>query len=204
VRGAALFEQGGPADGLCLVTSGIVKVSRSTAESEPCILGLFGPKECISRPHLAVAALHSASAHAATEVVEFVSIPATALNANMRDAGLAAALVRATSSYSEVLMSKIDVLNAGSVPHRLARLFVMLGERFGDELEEGSWVIPISLSRRDLSLMVGACMESVIRVVSAWQKHGLLRTSATGFELLTPLVFQDIARGIDSQAAHCA
>ena len=203
VRGTALFQQGEPADGLCLVTSGIVKLSRSTAESELCILGLFGPKECIGMPSLP-GARHSTSAFAASDVVEFLSIPAAALNAGMRDPGLAAALLRAATTYSEVLMSKVDVLSAGSVPRRLARLFLMLGERFGDELEEGSWVIPISLSRRDLSLMVGSCMESVIRVVSAWQKQGLLRTHATGFELQTPLVFQEIARGTELEPAHCA
>jgi len=203
-RGIALFEQGEPADGLCLVTSGIVKLSRSTAESEPSILGLFGPKECVGAPSLALGARHAASAFAASDVVEFLTIPAAALNAGMRDTGLASALLRAATTYSEVLTSKVDVLNAGPVPRRLARLFMTLGERFGDELDEGAWVIPVSLSRRDLSLMVGSCMESVIRVVSAWQKQGLLRTHATGFELPRPAALQEIARGADLEPAHCA
>jgi CRP/FNR family transcriptional regulator, nitrogen oxide reductase regulator len=205
VLGTVLFQQGAPADELCLITAGIVRLSRSTADAELCILGLFGPRECIGMLSLEAGATYTATAYAASDVVEFVRVPAAALNErSAREPALAAALLRATASYAEVLRAKIDVLSAGSVPRRLARLFLTLSDRFGDELEDGSWVIPVSLSRRDLSMMVGSCMESVIRVVSAWQKQGLLRTSPTGFELLTPLAFKEISGGVVLEAAHCA
>ncbi|MFZ5896966.1 MAG: Crp/Fnr family transcriptional regulator [Myxococcota bacterium] len=194
VRGTPVFEQGTPADALYLITSGIVKLTRSTADVELNILGLFGPRECVGVPSFLAGATHAGTAYAATDSVEYLRIPINALNEGIaRDARLAAALLRATQSYADVLTSKVDVLSAGSVSRRLARLFLALGERFGDELEEGSLVIPVSLSRRELSLLVGSCMESVIRVVSAWQKQGLLRTSANGFELIAPSMLREVA-----------
>ncbi|MGC4086824.1 MAG: Crp/Fnr family transcriptional regulator [Polyangiaceae bacterium] len=198
-RGDALFEQGAPAEALYLITSGIVKLSRGLPPDETQLMGLFGPRDCIGGFSLDATALHSASAHAASEFVEAWQVSATALREGVaEDPRLLTALLRAATSFSEVLTAKIDVLGGGSVPKRLARLFVMLSERFGDELEGGEWVIPVPLSRRELSLLVGSCMESVIRVVSVWQKQGLLRTGSSGFELLAPRAFHELASGAES------
>ena len=200
VRGTALFEQGTAADALCLITSGIVKLTRSTPDVELNILGLFGPRECVGMLSLAPGATHPGTAVAASDSVEFLRIPVNVLNECItRDPRLASALLRASSNYVDVLTTKVDVLSAGSVSRRLARLFLTLGERFGDELEEGSLVIPVSLSRRELSLLVGSCMESVIRVVSAWQKQGLLRTSPSGFELINPGTLRELAMRADGE-----
>ncbi len=197
-RGSALYEEGSPAEALILIVSGIVKVARGPSAGGN-VLGLFGPRECIGAGAVVFGGHHTVTAHAASGVVEALRIPAAAVRDSMaQDAELASAMMRALFNYTAVLTEKLDILHAGSVPQRLARLFLVLSERFGDELEQGSLVIPIPLSRRELSAFVGARVESVIRAVSAWQKRGVLRTSPLGFEILVPQALRDIADGSGS------
>jgi CRP/FNR family transcriptional regulator len=62
-------------------------------------------------------------------------------------------------------------------------LLLTLAERFGDEQEGHGTLVPVVLSRGELSSLVGARVETVIRVLSRWQKQGLLETSREGFLL---------------------
>lgn len=199
-RGSVLFGEGSPADSLILIVSGIVKVARGPSAGGN-VLGLFGPRECIGAGAVVFGGQHTVTAYAASAVVDALRIPAATVRDSMaQDAELASAMMRALFNYTAVLTEKLDILHAGSVPQRLARLFLVLSERFGDELEQGSLVIPVPLSRRELSAFVGARVESVIRAVSAWQKRGLLRTSPFGFEILAPQVLRDIADGSSSES----
>jgi len=108
------------------------------------------------------------------------------LTAMSVDPSVAAAVNRALLAELDALSSKIAILSAGPVPRRLARLFLTLADRFGDEMVDGSWGIPVCLSRADLASLVGARVETVIRVISTWQKRGVLRTEEDRFELLRP------------------
>ncbi|MBL8742920.1 MAG: Crp/Fnr family transcriptional regulator [Myxococcales bacterium] len=83
--------------------------------------------------------------------------------------------------HNAVLREKVDVLTAGEVPQRLATLFLVLLERFGDEGDQGELQLPVVLSRRVLARLVNARVETVIRVLSKWDKESFVETSDQGF-----------------------
>ena len=60
-------------------------------------------------------------------------------------------------------------------------LFDHLAERFGDEREDSSTVIPVVLSRTALAWLVGARVETVIRAMTRWQREGWIETNREGF-----------------------
>jgi CRP-like cAMP-binding protein len=70
----------------------------------------------------------------------------------------------------------------GSVEYRIARLFETLAERLGQKAEAGTFV-PVALSRQEIADLVGTTVETAIRVMSRWQKEGLVETEKKGFRI---------------------
>ena len=73
----------------------------------------------------------------------------------------------------------------GSVEYRAARLFATLAERAGQKRGNATYV-PIHLSRQEIADLVGTTIESAIRLMSRWQKDGLVETEKDGFLILRP------------------
>jgi CRP-like cAMP-binding protein len=126
---------------------------------------------------------YRADACAATETAQVVGVRAEVVLSTLGNPALCSGVQRALLEQTEVLQSKIAIMSAGSVPQRLATLFSDLARKFGDEGGDGSTIVPVALSRSELAHLVGATVETTIRIVSAWQKAGLLTTTAKGFVL---------------------
>jgi CRP/FNR family transcriptional regulator len=73
----------------------------------------------------------------------------------------------------------------GSVEARIARLFSTLAERTGRKSDDGVF-IPIALSRQDVADLVGTTVETAIRILSRWQKEGIVETDKKGFRIPDP------------------
>ena len=80
----------------------------------------------------------------------------------------------------------------GSVEYRSARLFATLAERLGRRQGEGIF-IPLPLSRQEIADLVGTTVETAIRVMSRWQKDGLVDTSRDGFLIRKIDTIRDLA-----------
>jgi CRP/FNR family transcriptional regulator len=68
----------------------------------------------------------------------------------------------------------------GSVEYRAARLFSTLAQRAGQRRDGGIFV-PLHLSRQEIAELVGTTVESAIRLMSRWQKEGVVETEPEGF-----------------------
>ena len=80
----------------------------------------------------------------------------------------------------------------GSVDYRAARLFSTLAERAGQKRDSGVW-IPMHLSRQEIADLVGTTIETAIRIMSRWQKEGLVETEKDGFFILRPDALRALA-----------
>jgi CRP/FNR family transcriptional regulator len=58
-----------------------------------------------------------------------------------------------------------------------------LNDRFGDDFDDGTSEIPVALSRRDLAELVATSFETAIRIMSRWEREGVLETTRRGFTL---------------------
>jgi CRP-like cAMP-binding protein len=96
------------------------------------------------------------------------------------------------------LHNKIDVLSAGSVEARLATLLVKLYEQFGDDFDDDTSKILVTLSRRELADLVSTSFETAIRVMSRWDREGVLETNADGFTIHNLNTLRDVAGIADS------
>jgi CRP-like cAMP-binding protein len=181
--GEALWRAGEPAASFVIVQRGLVQIVRRAAGGEAAMIGLFGPRESVGDSAVLERGSYPADAIAAGEVEVLRVRAAPVLDALPTEPALAAAIHGALLDHTRALRAKIDVMSAGAVPRRLAALFLHLVERFGDEDEEGTIHVPVTLSRIEIAHLVGARTETVIRALSRWQKSGVLRTTSEGFEI---------------------
>lgn len=195
-RGDAVFKVGETAATVNLITAGLVKVVRHLPDASEAILGLFGPREAVGLVAVLQERPYPATAIALTARVELVCVRSNeVLEAMALEPTLALSLNRALVSKAQILRTKIDVMSAGAVAQRLASLLASLAERFGDELEDGTTCLPIALSRGELSSLVGARVETTIRILSAWQKQGLVETTREGFIIRDPHTLLAVEHG---------
>ena len=82
----------------------------------------------------------------------------------------------------------------GSIEHRMARLFGTLAERVGQK-RAGDIFVPIHLSRQEIADLAGTTIETAIRIMSRWQKDGLVETEKDGFLIRRMEALREIAPG---------
>lgn len=183
-RREQLWARGTPADHVHVILRGVLELERAAAGGEPSLVALFGAGESPGVPMALTRQRYLADAYAATGALEVLRVRAEPLLEMMsRNVVLANSLNRALLDHCRLLHAKVDVLGAGTVPRRLATCLLDLADRFGDEQTDGTHAIPIPLSRQQLARCVCARVETVIRVMSRWQKVALVTTTKDGFEI---------------------
>jgi CRP-like cAMP-binding protein len=185
-RGAALWRAGEPAGFFTVITRGLVEIVRQAADGLAAdggaIIAIFGPRESIGDVAAVRQAPYPAGALALTQQVDVLMVPAGSVVEAMRShAAVAAAVNSSLVEHTHALQEKIRIMTAGAVPRRLATLVLHLADRFGDEIDDGSILVPVALSRSELARIVGATVETTIRAMSRWRKQGLLQTTPQGF-----------------------
>jgi CRP-like cAMP-binding protein len=186
-RGQRVWRAGESAACMAVIASGLVKIVQRTPDGHDAILALFGPHESFGEFAVVAGGAYTADAVAATREVEIVCIPAAAVRSAMESRPLfARAMDRSLIAHGRVLEEKILIMSAGFVEQRLAALLRHLVDRFGDELDDGSSIVPVALSRGELASLVGATIETTIRTMSRWQKEGMLSTVPEGFIVHRP------------------
>ncbi len=201
-RGDYLWRAGDPAVGITLIVSGLVKVCQPIRPGQTTIVGIFGPRESLGDMALVSGRGYPADAVVATESLDIVRVERTAvLDAMGRHASVGMAMSRSLVEHSQKLRGKIQILAAGAVEQRLATLLVHLADRFGDEQEDGTTIIPVVLSRTELACLVGTTVETTIRVMSRWQKAGWIETTEDGFVVRDLEALEDVEPASKDSAA---
>lgn len=200
-RGSTIWRVGDFPEALLIVRTGLVKLTRPAPRGRTSLCWLFGARAILGELVLVNGVPYQNTAVAATPSVSVVSIPrALVLNAAHQDPELALNLFRGFGEKFTALHAKIDVLSAGAVEARLAILLVKLYMQFGDELEDGTLRVAVSLSRQELADMVSTSFETAIRVLARWEREGLVTTDGDGFTLGNLSRLEDLGAGVVPKA----
>jgi len=179
-RGDVLFLEGSPCTHLYLVESGVVKVFATLESGRELILSLVYPGEPVGEVAL-IDGLDMPASAAAHEPASILALSRQEYFAHMKaHPELSLAAVRDLSLRLRSLRDRIMDLGNGTVENRLAHVLLALGARVG-AAAAGGVKVPVQLSRQELAAMVGARIETVIRVMSRWHKEDLVHTLADGF-----------------------
>lgn len=179
--GEELWREEQAARSFTVIVSGFVEIVRSAPGGADALIGIFGPRESIGVSAVLEEGTYPAKAVALTALTAIAIEAAPILTLMRADPRIGAAINRSLLDHTDALRWKLDVMSAGTVPRRLAALFLHFADRFGDDDAEGQLFIPLALTRQHLSRLVGARTETVIRTLSRWNKAGILETTPDGF-----------------------
>ena len=192
-RGDYVWHEGEEATWMAVIGSGLVKIVR---RGSGAIVALLGPHETFGELAIVGGGPYSADAVAATKTVEILGLDAHAVRAAIETRpAFARAIELSLVAHGRSLQDKIQIMSAGSVEKRLAAVLRHLFDRFGDDLEDGSGIVPVALSRAELASLVGATIETTIRTMSRWQRERLVSTQPDGFLLHDVVRLVDLAGG---------
>jgi len=184
-KGEVIWLVGSHVDFFGLVIEGFVKMVRGTSKGAEVILeifgpgqifGLFGSIEGLGCPLTAIAITNATYAQVPKETFR----PIYEGSHTIKDELLRRALTRLHSTTH--LMT---ALTKGRIEQRVAVLLKVLASSYGVEAN-GHMTIEIPLTRQDLADMAGTTVETTIRVMSRWQKSGVIRTDHHLITLLKP------------------
>jgi len=185
-RGEALWRTGERACSFIVVAHGLVKVVLPSSGSRDLVMGLYGPGESVGDSTVLEGGQYPAEAFALTDPVTIARVPREPLLAVMEQSGPASLLLARELGRRAAMANRRISLFSASAEERLASTIIELGERFGDEMEDGSTMIPLRLTRAELAALVGTTVETTIRTLSRWSREGLVSTIDGGLTVHDP------------------
>ncbi|OGO39744.1 MAG: hypothetical protein A2147_06235 [Chloroflexi bacterium RBG_16_57_8] len=172
-RNDVIWMQGDPSNILAVIRDGYVKIVKHSEGGKDILLELLGPGDVLGavvllegRPYPATALTLDRALLLELTRDDFLDIirhnPAVATQALI---ATGARLRRAHEMMRELAVERVEA--------RMANVFLMLASRLAPDSSERV-VLRVRLTRRDIAEMVGTALETTIRVLSRWEKEGIV------------------------------
>ena len=170
-KGEHIFEEGDTVNGIYCIKDGICKLSKLSANGKDQIVKLVKPGELLGQRSMISEEPANLSA-VALEDMEVCFIPRSEVmslfdNNNKFSMNLMKTICGDLKESDDHMVS----VSQKTVKERLAETLIYLQETFGKN-EDGS--LQIQLSREELAGMIGTATESCIRLLSDFNKLGLI------------------------------
>lgn len=193
-RGEVLWKQDDPADWMVAVCTGTIKLTREWPGGRDAILDLVHRGQLVGAGAALPDANHSStcSVLAAGKGIRVHRSKLQLLLTQRPD--LATELLKLAHTRLQSFVKRLEEMAHGPVEQRLARVLLRIGNDVGLPDSRGVFV-PLRLTRGDLAGMVGCRVETTIRVLTRWQREGLVETRREGLvirdrQLLTSFMEQ--------------
>lgn len=172
-RSEFLFIAGQPAHSLYALVQGHVKVVREMSDGQEVILRLLQPGEIIGPATCCGEEVHSTSAITLSPATVLLT-PANDVHRMAHDhPEFALALVHDIGERLREADDRIAELQAERAERRVARALLRLASKAGKRSEQGIEV-RIPLSRQNLAEYSGTTLTTVSRILSSWDREGLI------------------------------
>ncbi len=170
-KGDPVFEEGDTVNGIFCVTSGVCKLSKLSPNGKDQIIKLVKPGELLGQRSMISDEPANLSA-VALEDMEVCFIPRSEVM-NMFDTNnqFSMNMMKTICGDLKEASEHMISISQKTVKERLAETLVYLEETFGKN-EDGS--LRIQLSREEMAGMIGTATESCIRLLSDFNKIGLI------------------------------
>jgi len=174
-RGETLFAQESRADTAYFVLAGRMRLVQHTTDGADVTMGIFAPFEAIGV--LVVAAEHPYPGSCeALDQSTLLCVPRTTLLELMTaHPPLMMRVIKMLHARLTEANERIRELSVERVERRVARMVLRLANKVGVK-EDGGIRIDMPLSRQSLAELTGTTLHSVSRILSEWQRNGLVDT----------------------------
>ncbi len=171
-----VFEEGQPARQFHLLLSGHLRVVRMTAEGDQIIMlhipagQMFGIGAALGQ------VIHQTTAIAADDCVVLSWPNALWPVFTARYDGFAAETLRAFGARSNEMSNRIVELSTKQVEQRIACALLRMISQSGRKVARGI-KIDFPITRQNIADMTGTTLHTVSRLLSAWEKQGMIEST---------------------------
>ena len=193
LSGEMIYLSGDPAKRLYVVAAGKVKLLRHTLKGKDVLLDILQPGEFFGSLSALGDDEYTETAQAQTDAC-ILGIDSDSFR-KILDSHPRVAL-KVLDTMAERLKSAQEMvrqLSVHSVERRIAYTLLKLGEKLGQEGEVGL-LIQVPLSREDLAQMTGMSPETASRVLSQFQKDGLIESGRQWISIINKEALEAIAQ----------
>jgi len=180
-RGSIVYRQGNRMKGFCCVQSGIIKIYQTGFDGKEQIIRFAKSGDIIGYRSV----VSNEPACTTTEVIEeavLCHIPTEILLKLVKNNGnFAVELMKLTCKELGEANSYITDIAQKTVKERLAEILIHLDGEFG---EDSQGILNISLTREELSNIVGTATESIIRLLSEFKTLGYIEINGRKIKIL--------------------
>lgn len=174
-KGVSIFDEGTVADRFYLLLDGTIRVVKITPAGEQVTSlhipagQLFGISQALGRD------TYPATANAASEILA-LSWP-TSLWASFvaNYPGFANETYKTIGERVSEMNTRIVEMSTQHVEQRIARALLRLADQSGRPIEAGT-EISFPITRKDVSELTGTTLQTVSRLLSAWERVGLVNS----------------------------
>jgi CRP-like cAMP-binding protein len=191
-----VFRQGEIAATFYVLLSGRVRLVQHSLEGKDVTMSTFVPGDVIGIGAALIGETYPGSAEV-LEPAELLALPGSLMWQVMNEcAPLAVRILRIVVARLHEAHDHIRELSAERVQQRIARSLVRLARKVGLKQADGSICLDLRLSRQDLAQMNGATLETVSRILSAWEREGLVDSGREQITILKPHALVVIAEDL--------
>jgi len=190
-RGQSVFCEGDAGNGFYMVSKGRVKIFKLSSEGKEQILHVFGPGEPFGEVAVFEGRSFPASAEA-MEAMEAVFIErADFIELIQKNPGLTLKMLSMLSLRLRIFAHLIEDLSLKDVPSRLARYLLLA------QTKQQKDTIELDITRSQLASLLGTIPETLSRIFSRFQAHGILLTESNTVKIRDTKLLRAIAEGIE-------
>jgi len=193
-NGEYIFYEGDPPDWLCIVKEGNVKAIKQLEDGKEIILHMFKSGDIFGelavfdrRPYPA-----SALSMGQSRILKLHYTHCLDILENMPE--VAMKIIRSMGGKQREFVERLEASMTARVEKRIANTLIKLAKM---ENREGGKAVTLHLTRKDIANMVGATIETTIRIMSRFQKEGIIESVKGGITIRRPDLLQAKVEGHD-------
>ena len=195
-EGSFLFMQGDTAEFLYVLMRGQVKLLQSNPSGQRVNLRTIHPWQMFGALGVVrAAAAYPVSAQAMEDSVALAVRSGLLQEMLKTRPSLALDLMDLMTGYIQEIQSRYRELATERVEQRVANAVLRLASQVGNR-GEGSSSIELSVSRQELAEMTGTTLYTVSRLLSEWQRHGVIEAGRERIRIVEPHALVKISESL--------
>jgi CRP/FNR family transcriptional regulator len=189
-KGEILFHEGDPAENLCAVVSGKIKLVRYSPRGKELLLHLVPEGVSFAEAALFGSGGYPATAEAVEPTVVWCLPRARLVQLLRTQPEIGMAMIGSVSAWTRTLAGKLEMLTQRRVEERLA-LFLM--SRAGRRVLEPGEVIELGQPKHLVAAECGTGPEVLSRTFKRLEEDGIIETGSTTVTVVDPERLADLA-----------
>lgn len=180
-----IFNQGDEGVRAHAVIEGGVKISQTGSDGGQVVVRFIGPGEMFGTVALFTDRCYPADATALTDTLEASWSEPELLNLMTRYPQIAVNAIRIVGRRLQEAQNRMRELATQRADRRIAHALVRLARQFGHPAAHET-AIPFPLRRKDVADVAGTTLHTASRILTSWEKAGLLASQRRRMTIRNP------------------